>query len=95
MGKRPEEWFVQAAYDMKTAEIMFDNARYIYSVFMCHLSLEKGLKGLYAQRLKEVPPKIHNLIYLIEKIRLNFLKSYMILSLLLTGRASPHAILMT
>jgi HEPN domain-containing protein len=70
MGKRPKEWFKQAVYDMKTAEIMFDNGRYIYAIFMCHLSLEKALKGLYTQRFKEVPPKIHNLIYFIEKINI-------------------------
>ena len=74
MGKRPEEWFKQAVYDMKTGEIMFDNGRYIYAVFMCHLSLEKALKGLYGQRLKKVPPKIHNLIYLIERINVNLPK---------------------
>ncbi|WP_445083716.1 hypothetical protein [Candidatus Brocadia sp. AMX2] len=28
----------QADYDIKTAEIMFDNNRYFYTVFMCHLS---------------------------------------------------------
>ena len=71
MGKRPKEWFKQAVYDMKTAEIMFDNGRYIYAVFMCHLSLEKALKGLYTQRLKTVPPKIHNLIYLIERMNVS------------------------
>jgi HEPN domain-containing protein len=45
---------------MKTAEAMFKSKRYIYAVFMCHLSIEKVLKGLYAQMLPEVPPKTHN-----------------------------------
>ncbi len=47
---------------------MFDNRRYIYAVFMCHLAIEKALKGLYAQKLNEIPPKTHNLIFLVEKI---------------------------
>lgn len=29
----------------------------MYTVFMCHLSLEKALKGLYAEKLGKEPPK--------------------------------------
>ncbi|PKN70772.1 MAG: DNA-binding protein [Deltaproteobacteria bacterium HGW-Deltaproteobacteria-12] len=71
MTKIPEEWFKQAAYDLKTAEIMLENRRFIYAVFMCHLTIEKALKGLYQFRLNEVPPKVHNLIYLVEKVGLS------------------------
>ncbi|WP_281276819.1 HEPN domain-containing protein [Desulfoglaeba alkanexedens] len=42
--------------------------RYFYAVFMCHLSIEKALKGLYYKVLDEVPPKTHNLLYLLNKI---------------------------
>ncbi len=68
MGPRPEEWLRQAIYDMKTAEAMFLSKRYIYAVFMCHLSVEKALKGLYSRLLNETPPKTHNLIFLAEKL---------------------------
>jgi len=68
MSKKPLEWFKQADYDIKTAEYLFIGRKYIYSVFFCHLSLEKALKGLYQKRLGKLPPKVHNLIYLIEKI---------------------------
>lgn len=68
--KSPKEWFNQADYDLETAEAMFKTKRFIYAVFMCHLSLEKALKGLYTKKFSQVPPKIHNLIYLIEKIGL-------------------------
>jgi len=30
---------------------MFKTKRHIYTVFMCHLSIEKALKGLYAKKL--------------------------------------------
>jgi len=70
MVKSPQEWLKQADYDIKTAEIMFDNKRYFYAVFMCHLAIEKALKGIYLDRLKEIPPKTHNLVYLVEKIKL-------------------------
>ncbi len=67
MTKPHDEWLLQADYDMETADVMFDKGRYIYTVFMCHLSIEKALKGLYQKRLNELPPKVHNLIYLAEK----------------------------
>ncbi len=69
--KASEEWFKQAAYDLETAEIMLKAGRYIYAVFMCHLSIEKALKGLYVKKFKKDPPKIHNLNYFCEKIGLD------------------------
>lgn len=62
-----EEWLKQADYDLETADFMFKGKRYIYAVFMCHLSIEKALKGLYHERLNKIPPKTHNLIYLAKK----------------------------
>jgi len=41
------EWLKQAEYDLETAEYLFSGGRYLYSVFMCHLAIEKALKGLY------------------------------------------------
>ncbi len=49
---------------------MFDGGRYFYCIFMCHLSIEKALKGLYRARLKSDPPKIHNLLYFVGKLDL-------------------------
>ena len=68
--KLPKEWFLQADYDMETAQYMFDGGRYFYCIFMCHLSIEKALKGLYRARLKSDPPKIHNLLYFVGKLGL-------------------------
>lgn len=62
------EWFKQSDYDLTTAEAMFKTRRYIYAVFMCHLSIEKALKGLYWQSLNKQPPKIHDLINLLTQI---------------------------
>jgi HEPN domain-containing protein len=67
MAKDPAEWLKQANYDIGAADAMFSSGRYIYSVFMCHLSIEKALKGLYMKRLKEEPPKIHDLVFLLKK----------------------------
>ncbi len=70
MGRSLDEWIRQADYDMDTAEFMFGGGRYFYVVFMCHLSIEKALKGLYLRKLNEEPPRVHNLIFLLEKIGL-------------------------
>ncbi|MEK7842458.1 MAG: HEPN domain-containing protein [Deltaproteobacteria bacterium] len=71
MSKKPSEWFKQAVYDMDTAEYMFEGKRYVYAVFMCHLSVEKTLKGLYQVILKEIPPNTHSLLFLLEKINID------------------------
>jgi HEPN domain-containing protein len=62
--KLPEEWFKQAEYDLGTAKAMLSTGRYIYTVFMCHLSIEKALKGVYADRMKKNPSRTHNLNYI-------------------------------
>ena len=70
MSKDHKEWILQAEYDMETADIMFSSGRYFYAVFMCHLSIEKALKGIFLLKLGEIPPKTHNLIYLLNKINI-------------------------
>ena len=44
--KNPQEWLRQADYDLDSAEYMFQCERYIYCIFLCHLAIEKALKGL-------------------------------------------------
>ena len=66
-----EEWFLQADYDFETAEVLFNAGRYIYCVFMCHLSVEKMLKGLWEKKFQKMPPKTHNLVYLAQKVEIN------------------------
>ena len=68
MDKRSVEWLKQAEYDIDTAEYMFTGGKFFYAVFMCHLSIEKAIKSLYQENLKETPPKTHNLVYLLKKI---------------------------
>lgn len=68
MVSKYHEWLKQADYDMDTADAMYSSGRYFYAVFMCHLSIEKALKGLYSMVLEEVPPKTHNLVFLLSKV---------------------------
>ena len=71
MDEKTRERITQAEFDIETAEYMFQGGRYFYAVFMCHLSLEKALKGIYCEKLQDVPPKVHNLVYLISKTGIN------------------------
>ena len=68
--KRHEEWYFQSDYDLETAFDMFKSGRFIYCIFMCHLSLEKALKGLLVKTKEEFPSKSHSLIYFVEKLEL-------------------------
>jgi len=69
--KSSQEWSRQAEYDMETAGAMLDSERYIYCVFMCHLSIEKTLKALYTKKLGKNPSKTHSLVYLAQSIHLD------------------------
>jgi HEPN domain-containing protein len=68
MEKRTAEWLRQADYDIDAAEYMYQGGRYVYAVFMCHLAVEKALKGLYFERHREFPPKSHSLVFLLNEI---------------------------
>lgn len=68
MEKRTQEWLQQSDYDMDTAECMCQGGRYLYVVFLCHLAVEKALKGLYFERRREIPPKSHNVLYLLNTL---------------------------
>jgi HEPN domain-containing protein len=73
-----KEWFFQSDYDLETAQQMLLSGRNIYCIFMCHLSLEKTLKGLFIKRTNKIPPKIHNLNYFVNKINLIWSNDYQV-----------------
>ncbi len=64
---KPEikNWLDSAQYDLETAEHMFNTGRYIYTIFMCHLALEKMLKAKVQEITDKTPPKTHDLEYLL------------------------------
>ncbi|MEK7274837.1 MAG: HEPN domain-containing protein, partial [Candidatus Desantisbacteria bacterium] len=66
-----EEWLRQAEYDIQTAEAMLQTKRYIYTVFMCHLAIEKTFKARYTKRLNKIPPKTHEFIYFVKNLNLD------------------------
>lgn len=58
-------WVENAEYDLQTAEVMHNTARYAYTAFMCQQAMEKIIKGLYLQEKMVEAPRSHNLAYLI------------------------------
>ena len=53
---------------MDTADYMLQGGRHIHAVFMCHLAVEKALKGWYYEKRREFPPKSHSLVFLLNEI---------------------------
>ena len=66
VGKQIEYWINTAKSDFDSAEILIHESRYSHGLFFCHLSIEKGLKAHVVKTTGEIPPKSHNLIYLLE-----------------------------
>ena len=65
MNKEIKNWLAMADYDLTTAGQMFKTGRYVYVVFMCHLAIEKTLKAIVSAETEKIPPKTHDLIYLL------------------------------
>lgn len=66
MKKDIDYWVNLSKYDIKTADAMFKSRRYLYVLFTCQQAVEKILKALVTKNTKQFPPKIHNLLKLIE-----------------------------
>jgi HEPN domain-containing protein len=61
-------WVNTAAEDWISVEIMFAAKRYLHCLFWSHLVLEKLAKAHWVKNHKEnIPPKIHNVIWLLEE----------------------------
>jgi HEPN domain-containing protein len=83
------EWMRQAKYDLDSARAMFRAGRYIYTIFMCHLTIEKALKGLYSDKLKKDPPKVHNLNYFCQILKLKISQDQQLFIDRLNGLSVP------
>ncbi|MGD9552367.1 MAG: HEPN domain-containing protein [Candidatus Caldatribacteriota bacterium] len=76
MRKDSKNFIKSSEYDLNTAQFMLDTGRYIYVIFMCHLSLEKLLKAIVTEVTQNIPPKSHNLIYLIKLSNIELPKEF-------------------
>ncbi|KKM12716.1 hypothetical protein SY88_02285 [Clostridiales bacterium PH28_bin88] len=66
MNPETENWLASADYDLATARSMFRVKRYVYTIYFAHLAVEKTLKALVSEIMGQSPPKIHNLIRLVD-----------------------------
>lgn len=67
MKSESKNWLESAEYDMESARHMFSSGRYLYVVFLCHLTLEKMFKAILSDISSEPPPRSHDLILLIKR----------------------------
>jgi len=58
-------WVDLSRYDIETAKAMLVSGRYLYVLFTCQQSIEKMLKALVVQNTGSFPPKIHDLVKLV------------------------------
>lgn len=64
-------WKANASLDWKRVNILFKNKDYVFALFCVHLTLEKLIKAYWVKDNKEnIPPKIHNLVTLCDKTKL-------------------------
>lgn len=71
MDRIIEEWIKMSEYDLQTAKVMLETGRYLYVPFMCQQSVEKLLKAVFCHVNNSVPPRTHNLLYLVDILKLN------------------------
>lgn len=64
-------WKNSAIDDLESVDFLFSGEKYVQALFFTHLSLEKILKDHWVKDHDEnVPPKIHNLVSLFERTKL-------------------------
>jgi len=65
-----QRWVESAQEDLHVARDLYAAKRYAYTLFFCHLTLEKYLKALYIHRFDDAPPPIHDVLFLWKKLQL-------------------------
>jgi len=66
VNQEVKNWLDSALYDLETAEHMYRTGRYIYTIFFCHLALEKILKAKVQEVSGKLPARTHNLRHLVK-----------------------------
>lgn len=72
-------WIDSAQQDWNTTQVLLKSHRYMHALFFCHLTLEKTLKSIIANK-KLTPPITHDLLLLAEiaDIELNVEKAQLL-----------------
>ena len=65
-GAHIKFWLEQAEDDWSAVDTLFKGKKYLQSLFFAHLVIEKLCKSVWIKYNEgNVPPKTHNLIYLL------------------------------
>ncbi len=67
-------WVDIAEHDVPVVKSMFENGHYVWALFISHLILEKIIKAHYVKDTQQTPPKIHDLVSLERRTKLNLSK---------------------
>jgi HEPN domain-containing protein len=68
--KQTAYWRDGALEELEVAGELLRGGRYRHALFFAHLGLEKMLKAHVTRRTEDLPPRIHNLSRLAERIEL-------------------------
>jgi HEPN domain-containing protein len=60
-------WINSAEADLETSDILIKNNRDLNGLFFCHLALEKILKAHFVKVHRVIPPRTHNLGFLLDR----------------------------
>ncbi len=71
MDPKVENWLNSARYDLAAGRDMLAAGRFVYTVFFAHLAVEKALKAKVQEATGRTPPRIHDLIVLLKRARLD------------------------
>ena len=61
--KQVDYWNNWADEDIETADLLIREHRTLHGLFFCHLVIEKAIKAHVVQKIGDVAPRSHNLIY--------------------------------
>jgi HEPN domain-containing protein len=64
--KQIEYWKESSDEDFAAAQSLLEKGHFRHSLFFAHLALEKMLKAHVTKRIKDIPPRIHNLVRLVD-----------------------------
>lgn len=70
MRGETRNWWTQALADLEAAKVNLSASQYYVCAFLCHQAAEKALKAVIIEKLRELPPKNHNLLRLGERLSL-------------------------
>jgi HEPN domain-containing protein len=89
--KQVDYWINTSEDDLVSARLLIQNERFLHGLFFCHLCIEKAIKAHVVKNTGLIPPKIHNLSFLLSKTDLSLTEDFkeltaILMTYLLEGR---------